>query len=109
MLTQGLPPVKKRSLCPLYKFVIQPQDESTELFEPELLVKEYFKKVKGKGKKEQETKIENNLKGLYDYLTAPNIKKKLKNLLFFILRFFNCIKVYLPVDDSKGVSVALNY
>lgn len=72
-------------------------------------MKEYFKKVKGKGKKEQETKIENNLKGLYDYLTAPNIKKKLKNLLFFILRFFNPIKVYMPEVELQGVSVISNY
>jgi hypothetical protein len=68
-------------------------------------MKEYIKKVKGKGKKEQETKIENNLKGLYDYLTAPNIKKKLRNLLFFILRFFNSIKVYLPASEVEGQSV----
>ena len=85
------------------------QDESSELFEPELLMKEYMKKVKGKGKKEQETKIDNSLKGLYDYLTAPNIKKKLKNLLFFALRFSNCVKVYIAAADSGGVSVVSYY
>ena len=68
-------------------------------------MKEYLKKIKGKGKKEQETKIENNLKGLYDYLTAPNIKKKLRNLLFFILRFYNPIKVYLPTAEVERQSV----
>ena len=64
-------------------------------------MKDYFKKVKGKGKKEEETKIENNLKGMYDYLTAPNIRKKTKSILFFLLRFSKCIKIFLPKEPFQ--------
>ena len=66
-------------------------------------MKEYIKKVKGKGKKEQETKIENNLKGLYDYLTAPNIKKKPRNLIFFTMYFSKCLTLFIrPPADNVG-------
>ena len=76
-----------------------------ELFEPQLLMKEYFKKVKGKGKKEEETKIDSDLKGLSDYLTAPNIRKKTKHILFFLLRFSNCVKIYLSKEHFENASV----
>jgi len=78
---------------------------NSELFDPHLLMKDYFKKVKGKGKKEEETKIENDLKGIFDYLTAPNIRKKTKSILFFLLRFSKCIKIYLPVDPFQSLPV----
>ena len=76
---------------------------SVELFDPHLLMKDYFKKVKGKGKKEEETKIENSFRGLYCYLTAPNIKGKLRSLLFLAYRFSSCLKVFLPRSAEQVV------
>jgi len=73
-------------------------DFANQLFDPGLLTKDLYKKIKGKGKKEVECKIENNIKGLYDYLTAPNIRKKIKNFLFFVLMFPKVVKIYLPSD-----------
>lgn len=80
-------------------------DTAFGLFDPSLLVKEYVKKIKGKGKKEEEAKIGSNLRSFYDYLTAPNIRKKTKNLLFFILKFYECLKVYFPAAKAKNLSV----
>ena len=85
------------------------QELASDLFDPSLLVKELVKKVKGKGKKEEETSIQNNLKGLYDYLTSPNIRKKTKNILFYILRFSNCVKPYLPTELAAGANVEDSY
>ena len=72
-------------------------------------MKEYFKKVKGKGKKEQETKIENNLKGLYDYLTAPNIKKKPTHIIFFVMFFYKCMTIFIKPEPSKPFNVGLDH
>lgn len=68
-------------------------------------MKEYTKKAKGKGHKITEVNIENNLKGLYDYLTAPNIRKKTKSILFFLLRFSSCFKAYITEGETEGVTV----
>ncbi len=89
---------------------INSQDVAGELFDPSLIIKELTKKVKGKGKKEEETRIENSLKGLFDYLTAPNIKNKTKSILFFFIRFTKCVKIYLPSElaESAGVNNIIN-
>ena len=87
---------KSHSFVPVVVVKEEAEGSCGELFDPHLLMKDYFKKVKGKGKKEEETKIENSFKGLYSYLTAPNIKGKLKSLLFLAYRFSNCLKVYTP-------------
>ena len=38
--------------------------------------------------------IENSLNGLYNYLTAPNIRNKVKHLIFISMRFTECFEIY---------------
>ena len=38
--------------------------------------------------------IENNFKGLYDYLTASNIRHKVKHPLFLFFKFYDCVKLF---------------
>lgn len=39
--------------------------------------------------------IENSLSGLVSYLTAPNIRNKIRHPLFFAMKFSNVFKIYL--------------
>lgn len=38
--------------------------------------------------------IENNENGLHNYLTAPNIRNKIKHPLFMALKFSKCLNIY---------------
>jgi hypothetical protein len=38
--------------------------------------------------------IANNNEGLYNYLTAPNIRHKVKHPLFLSVRFSNAFKIF---------------
>ena len=79
----------------------KPAEENSIMFEPDALMKEYVKKGKAKGQKASEVKIENNLKGLFDYLTAPNIRNKVKSILFFLIRFSDAVKAYMPNHEYQ--------
>ena len=83
----------------------KPAEENSIMFEPDALMKEYVKKGKAKGQKASEVKIENNLKGLFDYLTAPNIRNKVKSILFFLIRFSSCFKAYMPLSEIENANV----
>jgi len=50
-----------------------------------------------------ENPIENNLKGLYDYLTAPNIRDKVKNPLFLSIKFDKCVNLYYDREKLEKV------
>lgn len=70
----------------------------TGLFDFKLLMKPFVKKQKSKaGKGTEEIPIDNSLSGLYNYLTAPNIQGKCKDLLFILLRFSKCIQAFMEV------------
>ena len=43
---------------------------------------------------EQEIEIKNDSEGFYNYLTAPNIRHKVKHPLFLAIRFSNCASIY---------------
>jgi hypothetical protein len=55
-----------------------------------VLIKRETKKNKGN----VEEKIENNLAGLFHYLTAPNIRNKVKHPFLLLSRFSNCTRFY---------------
>lgn len=97
----------KKPNKPTMSTTLESQDAAAELFDPSHLIKELTKKVKGKGKKEEETRIENSLKGLYDYFTAPNLKNKTKSILFFFIRFTKCVIIYMPSELAESASVRL--
>ena len=55
-------------------------------FPPETLYKVYIKR-ENKKKSDLEILIEDDKEGLFDYLTAPNIRHKVKHPLFLIMKF----------------------
>ena len=75
-----------------------------EVFPIESLKKDYMKKDK-KNSRIVESPIENNLKGLYDYLTAPNIRDKVKNPLFLSIKFNNCVTLYYDREKLEKVHI----
>lgn len=80
-----------------------------DLFDPTLLAPAsgYVKRVKGKGKKEVESPIDNSLKGIHDYFTAPNIRNKCRSLLFYLFMFCNCCAVYMPKEEVESSNVGV--
>ena len=61
----------------------------SEIFEPIELTKKLIKKdAKSKNKMiNNSEEIDNSMKGLFNYLTAPNIRHKIKNPLFLAIKF----------------------
>lgn len=61
-----------------------------EPFLPENLDKVFIKR-ENKKKNDTEIKIYNDHEGLYNYLTAPNIRHKVKHPIFLALKFSSCV------------------
>lgn len=58
---------------------------------------------------EQEIEIKNDSEGFYNYLTAPNIRHKVKHPLFLAIRFSNCASIYyntekMPKDEEMAAN-----
>ncbi|KAL4453684.1 hypothetical protein ABPG74_009580 [Tetrahymena malaccensis] len=64
-----------------------------EPFLPENLDRAFIKR-ENKKKNDTEIKIFNTLDGLFNYLTAPNIRHKVKHPLFLALKFSYCVKLF---------------
>lgn len=64
-----------------------------EPFQPETLEKEFIKR-ENKKKSDQDIKIVDNFEGLYNYLTAPNIRHKIKHPLFLTIKFGSSAKLF---------------
>ena len=73
----------------------------SNLFQVKNLSKQLVKKVKSKKEKITETIIENNLEGLLHYLSAPNIRRKSKHLLFLAFRFSEVFKIFLNNESTS--------
>jgi hypothetical protein len=65
----------------------------TDPFLPENFDKTFIKR-ENKKKIENDKEILNDLEGLFNYLTAPNIRHKVKHPLFLSVRFSNCLSLY---------------
>jgi ribosomal protein L29 len=61
-----------------------------EPFQPQSLGKDY----NSKKHMISQNVINNDAQGLCDYLSAPNIKNKVKHPLFLVLKFSHCVKLY---------------
>jgi flagellin-specific chaperone FliS len=70
-------------------------------FEVCTLGKKFIKKdAKSKDRVPNNTEeIDNSLRGLFNYLTAPNIRSKIKHPLFLAMKFNMGIKMYLRHKD----------
>jgi len=64
---------------------------------PEIIEKVFIKR-ENKRKNEIEIPISNDFDGLFNYLTAPNIRHKVKHPLFLCIKFSNCIKLYYNTE-----------
>lgn len=73
-----------------------------EPFLPENLDRAFIKR-ENKKKNDTEIKIFNNLDGLFNYLTAPNIRHKVKHPLFLALKFSHCVKLYYNTSILPGI------
>ncbi|CAD8100836.1 unnamed protein product [Paramecium sonneborni] len=72
-----------------------------EPFTFDLLDKKYFKR-ENKRKTEQDVEIENDFESLFNYLTAPNIRHKVKHPLFLIIKFSSCVSLYYNPMTVEG-------
>ena len=79
------------------------------MFDVKNLSKKFVKKVAKKGSKtgKYNREVDNSLNGLHDYLTAANIRNKVKHLLFLAMRFTNCFEIYCSEGFDK-LTVSLN-
>ncbi|CAD8055055.1 unnamed protein product [Paramecium sonneborni] len=62
-------------------------------FEPKYLERNFCKKEKHQNDV-IDAPIENNENGLHNYLTAPNIRNKIKHPIFLALKFSRCFSIY---------------
>ncbi|CAD8194753.1 unnamed protein product [Paramecium octaurelia] len=69
------------------------QTQFIQPFEPKYLERNFCKKEKHFNDVIQ-APIENNENGLHNYLTAPNIRNKIKHPLFLALKFSKCMTIY---------------
>jgi hypothetical protein len=77
-----------------------------EPFLPENLDKVFIKR-ENKKKNDTEIKIINDSEGLFNYLTAPNIRHKVKHPLFLALKFSSCVQLFvnksLMVNEDQSL------
>lgn len=57
-------------------------------------LEKFYIKRENKKKTDHDVKIENDFEGLLNYLTAPNIRHKVKHPLFLVIKFSNCVSLY---------------
>lgn len=72
-----------------------------EPFMPDNLEKAFIKR-ENKKRNDAEIIINNNNEGLFNYLTAPNIRHKVKHPLFLSLKFSQCVKLFYNTNMLPG-------
>ena len=76
-------------------------NEFTSLFKPAAISKSYIKKFKGGLKSTNKClPINEDLSSLYNYITAANIRKKVKNPIFLAFRFPECFHLYYSSPEK---------
>jgi len=65
---------------------------------PSETIEKMFIKRENKRKNDIEIQILNDFEGLFNYLTAPNIRHKVKHPLFLAIKFSSCVKLYYNKD-----------
>ncbi|EAR97678.2 zinc finger transcription factor sma protein, putative (macronuclear) [Tetrahymena thermophila SB210] len=66
-------------------------------FLPEQLDKKFVKR-ESKRKYNQDEPIDNNVEGLSNFFSAPNIRHKVKHPLFLAIKFSSCVKIYYNIN-----------
>ena len=75
-----------------------------EPFLPDNIDKTFIKR-ENKKKNDTEIKILNDQEGLFNYLTAPNIRHKVKHPLFLAMKFPSCVSLYINSTIFKNETV----
>ena len=70
-------------------------------FSPDNFTKRFVKR-ETKKKESIEEDIQNNIEGFFSYLTAPNIRNKVKHPVFLSVRFSNCISLFYNPSDINA-------
>lgn len=73
------------------------QQSVTSCFPTEMLNASYYKRF-SQNNKMIEIQIDNSLDGMCNFLTAPNIRNKVRHPLFLSIKFSKCIKLYYNYD-----------
>ncbi len=68
--------------------------------------KEFIKR-ENKSKCESEIVIKNDPEGFYNYITAPNIRHKVKHPVFLAIKFSSCVRIYYNSKFVKDNGVSL--
>lgn len=77
---------------------------SSNSFPTNSLTTKYVKRV-NKDHKTMETEINNDFQGLYDYFTAPNIRRKIRHPIFLAIKFSSCVKFFYNTSVFPSSSV----
>lgn len=77
-----------------------------EPFQPDNLEKSYIKR-ENKKKNDTEIQINNDAEGLFNYLTAPNIRHKVKHPIFLCLKFSSSVKLFYNKDQLDSSETIL--
>jgi len=64
-----------------------------------------FVKRENKKKTEHDIRIDNDLEGFLNYLTAPNIRHKVKHPLFLTIRFSSSVQIFYNTTLMANMSV----
>jgi len=82
---------------------------TSQCFSVNSLNAKFFKRV-NKNYRMIETAINDNFQGLYDYFTAPNIRKKIRHPIFLAIRFASCVKFFYNtgIFPSSTVTLLIN-
>lgn len=64
-----------------------------------------FVKRENKRKSDHDTRIDNDFDGLLNYLTAPNIRHKVKHPIFLTIRFSQSIRLFYNKKQMADMSV----
>lgn len=68
-----------------------------------------FVKRESKRKYNSDEPIDNNIEGLSNFFSAPNIRHKVKHPLFLAIKFCACVKIYFNVNIIPYNNVIFYY
>jgi len=74
-------------------------------FLPENMDKKFIKR-ESKRKYNSDESIDNNIEGLSNFFSAPNIRHKVKHPLFLAVKFSNCVKIYYNTNIIPYTNVS---
>ena len=104
--------VNSRELQKIREKKIKLFNSFIKFFDPDQLTKDFWRINQKLDVNENESmrteRINNNLKGLYNYLIAQNINNRIRNPIFLAIRFNNALSLYLDSSSFPKNNVESN-